>query len=95
MGTEFCAGLANSLGGSLGQNQANTLQQAQQQAFSQQYMQGVIGYGTTAETGYYATNATITISPTYGITKKHPSKSRAETALEWLDRRVEEMRVAL
>lgn len=49
---------------------------------------------TYPDYGYYTTAQTITISPDYfGALKPKPKK--AETALEWLDRRVAEMRVAL
>lgn len=82
-------------------NQQNSLVQAQQQSYLQNQM-AQFGVGGNGGIGYYSSGAVggiITISPEHYAHYKTPEPLRlaakAESALEWLDRRVNEMRVAL
>lgn len=81
------------LGGLLGQGQAAQLQGVQNQI-------ALLGLqGTIAGNTLTSSNTTITSGSTYGIglgeTYGREKQKLSETALAWLDRRVEEMRVKL
>lgn len=75
---------------------ANTKLSALQAGMMGNYNDYITGFTTTADSGVYYTNVQYALSG--GSTDAvvlAPSKPKPESALEWLDRRVEEMRVAL